>query len=337
MIIISPNNKSYKISCSSTNIIKNVKTKENAVLEATKIAILNNEKQISIRDSIGHFSKNILVTMSKNKNTTYSQKSILDQFYTNDNIAKKCYDAIWKIFNKSDFDLFLEPSAGTGAFFKLFPINIRIGLDLDPKMDEVQHCDFFKFEAPENKNIITIGNPPFGRVSSDAIKFFNKAAEFSKVIAFIIPKTFKKNSLQNKLNLNFKLKSSIDLPKNSFLFNNKPYDVPCCFQIWEKSNIPRKIKNLPIDNDFFIFVKKNEADFAVRRVGGRAGKATEDILELSESSHYFLKMKTKKINKNKIIDIFNSVDYSKVSNSTAGVKSISKPELIYFFLKNIKE
>ena len=48
-----------------------------------------------------------------------------------------------------------------------------------------------------------LGNPPFGKNCSLAIKFFNKAAEFADLIAFIIPRTFKRISIQNKLNLNF--------------------------------------------------------------------------------------------------------------------------------------
>ena len=44
-----------------------------------------------------------------------------------------------------------------------------------------------------------------------AIKFFNYTAKFSQVIAFIIPKTFRKN-IQNKLDLNFHLLSDIDIP-----------------------------------------------------------------------------------------------------------------------------
>ena len=89
--------------------------------------------------------------------------------------------------------------------------------------------DYLKFS---NKNVHIVGNPPFGRQSSLAIKFIRYSALFSKSISFILPKSFKKDSLQNKVPLNFHLLCQVDLPKNSFLVNEKEHDVPCVFQIW---------------------------------------------------------------------------------------------------------
>ena len=64
--------------------------------------------------------------------------------------------------------------------------------------DQLQH----KY-TPRYKSCLTIGNPPFGKNSSLAISFFNKAAEFSDIIAFILPQTFSKDSVKNRLNLSF--------------------------------------------------------------------------------------------------------------------------------------
>ena len=178
---------------------------------------------------------------SKRKNTIYNRKSDLDQFYTAPEIAKMCYDKIWeKGFTKSNFDIFLEPSAGTGVFLKLMPKSKRIGLDLAPKDPEIKVMDFFDWKPPENSSVITIGNPPFGKMSSLAIKFFNHAAEFSEIIAFIVPLTFRKASVQDKLNLGFSCVRNMVLPKDAFLLDGTPYDVPCCFQIWQKSSGKRR-------------------------------------------------------------------------------------------------
>ena len=43
----------------------------------------------------------------------------LDQFYTNKNIAPKCYNKLGELINLDDFDIHLEPSAGTGSFFNI--------------------------------------------------------------------------------------------------------------------------------------------------------------------------------------------------------------------------
>ena len=48
---------------------------------------------------------------------------------------------------------------------------------------------------PVNHIFVSEIKPPFGKVSSLAIRFFNKCAQFSDVIAFIIPRTFNKVSV----------------------------------------------------------------------------------------------------------------------------------------------
>jgi hypothetical protein len=271
----------------------------------------------------------------KNVNTIYTKKSNLDQFYTSDKIVKFCYDEVKKRYSENDFSLFLEPSAGVGAFLKVLPESKREGIDLEPKDNEIKKMDFFNYVPTESGKIFVIGNPPFGRVASLAVKFFNYAAEFAQVIAFVIPKTFQKKSLQNKLNRNFHLKYNINLPKNSFVLDGKPYNVPCCFQIWEKSDNKRKITKVNLENDYFEFVTKDTADLAVRRVGGRAGKATVDFADTKEVSHYYLKVK-KRISALELSDMINSVNFDKIRNSTAGVKSISKPEFVSGVLRKMK-
>jgi len=45
----------------------------------------------------------------------------LDQFYTKDEYAKKYFNKLCEIVDISIFDIFLEPSAGNGSFYKLLP------------------------------------------------------------------------------------------------------------------------------------------------------------------------------------------------------------------------
>ncbi|MDI9357293.1 MAG: hypothetical protein QM536_09750 [Chitinophagaceae bacterium] len=258
-----------------------------------------------------------------NKNTIYKRKSELDAFYTDPKIAKWCYDLLAP-FSLDTFTLFLEPSAGNGSFYSLFPKEKRLGLDIVPQNLEIQKKDFFTF-FPEKKGVVTIGNPPFGKNSSLSVKFFNHAAQFSDMIAFIVPKTFQKASIQNRLNRFFVLKLDRDLPKNSFLLNGEKYDVPCCFQVWEKTEKKRMSLQVDLKSDAFSFVKKEEANFALRRVGGRAGKATKDVGSCSQTTHYFLKTN---FSPDWLIEKINTIDFTKISSATAGVRSLSKPEFV---------
>lgn len=254
----------------------------------------------------------------------------LDQFYTKKEIAKICYDLVSKTINVSNYTL-IEPSAGEGTFSDLFHEN-KIALDLDPKKDNIIKQDFFDFTINTKNNII-IGNPPFGKNSSLAIKFFNRSALFSEYICMILPKTFKKDSVINKLDFSFHLLKEIDLPKNSFIFDNKDYDVPCIFQIWKKMEKKRKKIVQKQTTEHFDFVSKSNGDIAIRRVGGLAGKVIENFETYKEPSHYYIK-----INKNKK-EIINTLkkcyqDFNKKAKNTAGNPSLSKHELITTFEKN---
>jgi len=76
--------------------------------------------------------------------------------------------------------------------------------------------------------------------------FFNHAATFSDLIAFIVPAKWNSSwKVQFQLDKNFGLYYSEVLPKNSFLLDEKSYNVPCCMQIWSKSN-PNNLENLRI-------------------------------------------------------------------------------------------
>jgi len=86
-----------------------------------------------------------------------------DKYYTNEKIAEYCYKKLLEIAKKYKIDLkehiFLEPSAGDGAFFNLLPKDRRIGIDIEPKAEGIIKKDFFDWKPDKNKKYITIGNP----------------------------------------------------------------------------------------------------------------------------------------------------------------------------------
>lgn len=259
-----------------------------------------------------------------------SKSRKLDQFYTKPDIAKLCWSHIEQLYTIKTFDLILEPSAGTGSFYNLLPPDTRLGLDIEPKALEIKCMNFFDYNI-SGPTCLTIGNPPFGKNSSLAVKFFNHAAKFSDVIAFIVPKTFKKSSVIARLDLNFSLIAEYELPANSFEFDNKDYDVPCVFQIWDKSLDKReKIKSEIIHTDFDFVNDLSLADFGVQRVGVNAGTIKELLVlqTLSKQSHYWVKSNKSKVY---VREIFDAIDWSGVKYNTAGNPSISKAEIIILY------
>lgn len=267
----------------------------------------------------------------KYKNNSNSAQ--LDQFYTKPSVAKVIVDGVLKVIDFNNRKLFLEPSAGNGSFSNLIINKYNcVCFDIDPKQEYIIKKDFFTIENRdignyESNEVCVIGNPPFGKNSSLAVKFFNHCAKFADTICFVVPRTFKKQSIRNRLNLNFKLKRSIDLPKDSFIYNEKSYDVPCVFQIWQRSEVKRKILKSKNKCKLFRFVNKEEADFAVRRAGGRAGTAFLEYKDLSIQSNHFCKVVGNR-SATKIVKLINNINLVKIASATAGVRSISKGELI---------
>lgn len=266
-------------------------------------------------------------------------RNTIDKYYTKKEVVEDCIDLIKNHINILDEDLIIEPSAGNGAFIegiKTLSNNYKF-YDLMPEHEEIRKKDFlkYKFEKVKEKheNIHIIGNPPFGRQASIAIKFIKKCCLFSKSISFILPKSFKKDSMKKYFDRHFHLIFEKDIIENSFLVNDVEYDVPCVFQIWEykEDERPKIEKKKPIN---FKFVKKDESpDISFRRVGVYAGTIMKEISDKSFQSHYFIKFTN-----NKTID--QNIENLKVVkfnfNNTVGPKSISKPELISEFNKVLK-
>lgn len=174
-----------------------------------------------------------------------------DQYFTHPLIAEKCWNVVEGILPQlPEIDYYLEPSAGNGAFLDLLPEDKRIGVDLVKQHPEVIQSDFFNYlptfysplEVLSKTNVLTIGNPPFGKNSNLAIQFFNHAAKFSDTICFVIPRTFRKYSVQKSLDPRFELWFDATLPYHIFFVDGKPWHrIRCCFQIWS-------IKELEFEN-----------------------------------------------------------------------------------------
>ena len=187
---------------------------------------------------------------------------------------------------------FIEPSAGTGAFYNLLPPLRRLGMDIEPKCEGIIKQDFLKvsggydFSQPSSPlptgphEIVIIGNPPFGKRGKLAIAFFNHAAYLADTVAFIVPVNFRKWAVHKQLDSSMRFISKLALPREAFqLGNGKPYAVNTEFQIWTRAEAKaypdmRLHQPLPISHPDFqmwqynntlaaLKVFRNDFDFAV--------------------------------------------------------------------------
>ena len=168
-------------------------------------------------------------------------RNSLDQFYTKPEVAIACWQHFTETLSTLNLRLddlfFVEPAAGTGAFYELLPLKRRFGMDLVPKCDDVKPQDFFKVtdfpSAPGDTAVI--GNPPFGKRGKLAIDFFNHAAHLADIVAFIVPVNFRKFTTHKQLNPSMRFISKLTLPRDAFhLDTGRSYSVNTEFQVWTR-------------------------------------------------------------------------------------------------------
>lgn len=278
--------------------------------------------------------------MNNSKIVNKIREEGLDKFYTIPSYSKKCIDKVFELYDIIKFNLIVEPSAGNGSFLNQINSENKIGIDIEPEVPDILKMDFFHYHPYSIKeNILVIGNPPFGKVSSTAIKFFNHAAKWASIIAFIIPRTFRRPSVQNKLDDNFHLVYDEDVPTKPCCFTPQMM-VKCCFQIWEKRNSKRLLIDLPTKHqhwDFLSFGPLDNngqptppigADFALRAYGGKIGEIKkENLNELRPKSWHWIKCN---ISKDELINRFSQLDYSDSLN-TARQNSMGRGELVRLY------
>lgn len=284
----------------------------------------------------------------------------LDQFFTKNAVAERCVGILTNELgiDISKIDLIIEPSCGDGAFVRALPKSV-VYIDID-STDETRRKDFlaslsdivpddYLFSSSKNcrtRTCLTIGNPPFGKNSSLAIAFFNQAARYSDIIAFIIPKTFEKVSTIDKLDSSFFLINQTAIDTHSFLLGGQTVDVPCVFQVWMCSrsvgllNLASSVtaavhgtrpKTVRLFNtaDFDFAGSGEDADIAIRRVGVYAGRIFNTSVSMrNPSSHFFIRVRDRSKVETTLSRIASlDLEHLPEKYATAGMPSISKHEL----------
>lgn len=179
----------------------------------------------------------------------------------------------------------IEPSAGTGNWLRYLPKDTW-AFDIEPKHPAVEQADFLTLELFNcEKPLLFIGNPPFGRACSLAVKFFNHAAENgAEIIAFILPKSFRKWSVVNRLNPFFEKAVDFELDVNYLNDKNEPINdtknkLNTVYQIWQRVSEKREKIEIP-DYGFIRKAPIEEANVAITLFGRKVG----EVFDLSEVS-----------------------------------------------------
>ena len=261
------------------------------------------------------------------------KKCDFDKFYTNPKVVKD----LMKFIDLSSYDLIIEPSAGNGSFSNQINDYNLISLDLAPESDNIIQQDWFEYKIPSDyKNVLIIGNPPFGERNKLSKEFIKHALSFEnvKTIAFVLPNVYKKHTNQKIFPKNWRLAQEINLPENSFLLDGETYHVPCSFFIWTQY---QGLKNLRFKEELykthpdFSFSDENNADFFVMGASPTVIKNIEDVTTTNRG--YYIKSN---IEPEKLKSFIKNINWTKFGNSSAngGVSWFSKPEFIKIYDEN---
>jgi predicted RNA methylase len=255
-----------------------------------------------------------------------------EQFYTPTDLALRLATLVSDKVGGFEDKTVIEPAGGTGSFLqaaKALKANKLISFDIEPKAEGVLLADFLLETKGLEKisDAITISNPPFGRNNSLSIPFFNKAAQHSQYIAFVVPRSWRKWSVLNRLNRNFHLVHdedlSIDYVDELGEMVWQKARLNTCFQIWERREELRPVIKVK-DQGLLSKVKPEDADVALTVFGYGCGKVRTSFDRVPNSTVMFLKLHDKRV-----LKALQSVDFSKFYKNTAYTEALSLQEIRY--------
>jgi predicted RNA methylase len=255
------------------------------------------------------------------------RKTGVEQYYTPKDLARNLSEELIAITG-SDRS-FLEPAGGNGSFVSALEslgVEKIQAVDLYPKHPRVKNADFLTHN-PKGSNLVTISNPPFGRNNSLSIPFFNHAANHSEYIAFLVPRSWRKWSVQNRLDRRFHLISDRDVAVNYVTDTGERIgannDLRTCFQIWQRQDALRPLIRVQ-DQGLVKKCKPEIADVAIRVFGFGCGKSYRDFPRVANTTLMFLTVLDARV-----FEVIEGLDYERFSLNTSYTRALALPELNY--------
>ena len=258
-----------------------------------------------------------------------------EQYYTPKDLASELVELTLRTIPRATEKSFLEPAGGTGSFIEALNkagVTAITSVDKYPMHPRVLQADFLEWETNDT-DLLTISNPPFGRNNALSVPFFNRAAKFSSHIAFLVPRSWRKWSVQNRLDPRFHLVLDVDV---AVQYENvlgekiaKRNDLRTCFQIWERRVELRPAIAVP-DNGFIQKSTPDEADLAIRVFGYGCGTVLNDFPRQPNTTLMFLRVLDKSV-KTALQDL----DYERFSINTAYTRALSFQEINFLINEKV--
>ena len=252
-----------------------------------------------------------------------------EQYYTPAQTANDLVALLTKLIPDFANRTVLEPAGGTGAFIeaaRAHGASRFVAFDIEPKHPDVSAADFLAQQL-QLQGAVALSNPPFGRNNSLSIPFFNHAAQHCDYIAFIVPKSWRKWSVINRLDRNFHLIADHDLQLDyvdaAGVGLSERKRLATCFQVWQRR---AQLRPLVAVTDHGLVTKTTPdlADVALTIFGYGCGTVRTEFERKPNSTRMFLKL-----NHPDALAALGSVDFSRFYKNTAYTEALSLPEINY--------
>jgi len=257
-----------------------------------------------------------------------------EQYYTPAGLAQSLTNELVALVNATDVPFanrtIVEPAGGTGAFIEAAlaaGASEFVSWDIEPLHSRVRQGNFLEQKLSPVSGAITLGNPPFGRNNALSIPFFNHSAQNSDFIAFIVPRSWRKWTVINRLNRAFHLVADHDIVMDyvdadgNHLSNKRRLNT--CFQIWQRKAEPRPHYSVE-DLGFVSKTTPQNADVSLTIFGYNCGQVKTTFERRPNTTQMFLKL-----NHPQALGALESVDFSRFFRNTAYTEALSLAEINY--------
>ena len=250
-----------------------------------------------------------------------------EQYYTPPTTADAIIEHLMLLRPECIQKTWIEPAGGTGTFIeaaKRHGVHEIVSYDIEPHHPQVLLGNFLE-QNLKIKEAVSIGNPPFGRNNSLSIPFFNRCALYSDLICFIVPRSWRKWTVINRLDSSFHLVDDYDLTINYVDVTGAPLSqksvLKTIVQTWERRVTIRE-KIAVQDRGIIKRVKPESADVSLTIFGFSCGTVKTEFPRVPNTTQMFLSL-----HHPKALEALTSVDFSKFFNNTAYTEALSIQEI----------
>lgn len=250
-----------------------------------------------------------------------------EQFYTPSATAEQVVNDFLSKFPQMRSRTWVEPAGGTGTFIdaaiKAGVLDVH-GYDIEPHHPLVHAADFLALR-PSLDGVVCFGNPPFGRNNALSVPMFNACARISEMIVFIVPRSWRKWSVLNRLDRRFHVVDDNDLNVNYVdvdgIDKYERSTLLTCVQSWKRQDEPRSLVKIE-NRDIVQRCGPLDADASLTIFGYGCGKVRTEFPRKPNTTQMFLRLIHPQA-----LEALQAVNFQKFSTNVAYTQALAFSEI----------